>query len=112
MFVYIFHRSMRRDYAKICKLISEEDVESGYPEEIFVTETTDELIPSPPSPPPGKTAKLSGTECNCHQLSSFLNHFIAEISNVWSYLQACMVGDIKFEQTKRKCRWIKNEIAN
>ena len=23
-----------------------------------------------------------------------------------------MVGDIKLEQTKRKCRWIKNEIAN
>ena len=30
MFVYFFHRSM-----------SEEDVESGYPEEMFVTETTD-----------------------------------------------------------------------
>ena len=96
---------MRQDYAKMCKLMSEEDVESGfynnesqgvqvdliypgYPEGMFVTETTDELIPSPPPPPPGKTAKLSGTECNFHQLSSFLNHFIAEISNVWSYLQA------------------------
>ena len=96
---------MRRDYAKMCKLMSEEDVESGwynnefkgvqvdpiypgYPEDMLVTETTDELIPSPPPPPPGKTAKLSGTECNCHQLSSFLNHFIAEISNVWSHLQA------------------------
>ena len=88
MFVYFFHRSMRRDYAKMCKLMSNEDVESGYPEEMFVTETTDELTPSPPPPPPGKTAKLSGTECNCHQLSSFLNHFIAEVSNVWSYLQA------------------------
>ena len=82
MFVYFFHRSVRRDYAKMCKLMSEEDVESGYPEEMFVTETTVELIPSPPPPPPGKTAKLSGTECNCHQLSSFLNNFIAEISNV------------------------------
>ena len=88
MFVYFLHRSMRRDYAKMCKLMSEEDVESGYAEEMFVTETTDELIPSPPPSPPVKTAKLSGTECNCHQLSSFLNHFIAEISNVWSYLQA------------------------
>ena len=76
MFVYFFHRSMRRDYAKMCKLMSDEDVESGYPEEMFATETTDELTPSPPPPPPGKTAKLSGTECNCHQLSSFLNHFI------------------------------------
>ena len=41
MFVYFFHRSMRRDYAKMCKLMSEEDVESRYPEEMFVTETTD-----------------------------------------------------------------------
>ena len=68
---------MRRYYAKLCQQMVEEDVESGwynnefqgvqvdptypgYPEDVFVTETTDEFIPCPPPPPQEKAAKPSG----------------------------------------------------